>query len=96
MIWFLGYCAGIALTTGVILGANAYARELGKDQPFEMDGGYWSSDDAKIKYVTAMCAWPVAWVAYAISSAFRASARRHKRRLELAAEEQKLIEEALR
>jgi hypothetical protein len=93
VIWFLGYCAGIALTSGVILGANAWARELWRDEPFYF--GDRDEDGPVVKNVAAMCVWPIAWVVFSVTSTFRAHARRHKRRLVAAEEYRRLLEAPL-
>lgn len=90
MFWFISYCIGIGLTSGTILGANAYAREADIDEPF--DFGDMHDDGPVVKYVGAMALWPLAWVTFVVARTFRALGRRHKRRIKAAQERQRLLD----
>ena len=89
----IAYAVGSAVTLGVILGANAWASEMGRKEPFGW--GEYCEDGPVILNLCAIAAWPAAIPLVACVYLGRALARRARRREIAAKERQKWLEAPL-
>lgn len=87
------YGAGSLVTLGVIFGANAWANELDREEPFGW--GDVCEDGPVIRNIVTVGLWPIAAVVYVFIRSGRALARRKIRRIESEKERKKWLEAKL-